>query len=127
MGTSPSALCMPSMISSYRPGLERTSAVSSVAQRRSQRDHKHLGDELVLHLKRQQEAVENNDTTSGTAKHGHRGRKFVQLRCHRVKVVGIGRGCHDELGSATELGEQAPPPVDSSVKLVFELRCTWLT
>ena len=99
--------------------------MSSVAQRRSQRDHKHLGEGLVLHLKRQQGAVEDDATTGGTAKHGHRGRKFVQLRYQRVKVVGIGRGCHDELGSATELGEQAPPPVDSSVKLVHDLRCTW--
>ena len=51
----------------------------------------------------------------------------MQLRSHRVKVVGIGRGYHDERGSATESGEQAPPPVDSSVNLVYDLRCSWLT
>ena len=47
------------------------------------------GEGLVLHFRRQQGAIENDAMTSGTAKHGHRGRKFMQLRCYPHESRGV--------------------------------------
>ena len=128
----PSALCMPSMISSSRPGLERTSAKEGTSAReRCTSEASSEAQSLILRAESlcvkcntakvpagsQTPREKDSFCTSDVSKEPLRtmprqmvqpsmateDAKFMQLRCYRVKVVGIGRGCHDERGIHPEL------------------------